>query len=130
MVNDDLNAFARVNMELGKAAAETESAALVALLLANPIVGDGVALFAAGHGNLAGCGDVISEATVSAARLALRTQTGISGERISVPPKFLVVGPALDPQDASEVCQFHLHRHRPSAALGALLRVGDDLLRR
>ena len=38
----------------------------------------------------------IGEASVSAARLAMRSQTGITGERISVTPKYLVVGPEIE----------------------------------
>ena len=83
-------------MELGRAAAETENSALAALLLANPAMSDGVALFHASHGNLAASPAAIGEASVSAARLAMRSQTGITGERISVTPKYLVVGPEIE----------------------------------
>jgi len=58
--------------------------------------GRDIPLFAAGHGNLAGTPAVISEASVSAARLAMRTQTGIGGERLGMQPRYLVVGPALE----------------------------------
>ena len=57
---------------------------------------DGVALFHASHGNLAASPAAIGEASVSAARLAMRSQTGITGERISVTPKYLVVGPEIE----------------------------------
>ena len=96
IINDDLGAFGRVTMELGRAAAETENSALAALLLANPAMSDGVALFHASHGNLAASPAAIGEASVSTARLAMRSQTGISGERISVTPKYLVVGPEIE----------------------------------
>jgi len=46
LINDDTGAFGRVTAELGKAAAAAEASALAALLLANPVMGDGVALFA------------------------------------------------------------------------------------
>lgn len=97
LLNDDTGAFGRITAELGKSTAETEAAALAALLLGNPVMGyDNVALFHASHGNLAASGAAPSEATLSAARLAMRSQTGITGERISVTPKYLVVGPALE----------------------------------
>ena len=96
LINDDLGAFGRVTMELGRAAAETENNALAALLLANGAMSDGVALFHASHGNLAASPAAIGEASVSAARLAMRSQTGITGERISVTPRYLVVGPEIE----------------------------------
>jgi phage major head subunit gpT-like protein len=76
LTNDDLGAFGRTVTELGKAAAETENAALAALLLGNPTMGDGIALFHADHGNLSGTGDFPGEGPLSAARLAMRSQTG------------------------------------------------------
>ncbi len=96
IINDDLAGFGRVTAELGRSAAETENAALAALLVSNPVMGDGAALFHANHGNLAAAGAAIGEATLSAARLAMRSQTGVTGERISVTPRHLVVGPALE----------------------------------
>jgi hypothetical protein len=96
IINEDLGAFGRVTMELGRAAAETENSALAALLLANPVMGDGENLFDTAHGNLAGSPAAIGETSISAARLAMRSQTGITGERISVTPKYLVVGPEIE----------------------------------
>jgi HK97 family phage prohead protease len=96
LINDDLGAFGRIPTELGKAAAETENAALAALLLSNPVMGDGVALFHASHGNLATTTGVPVPTTLSEARLAMRKQRGLTGELIAVTPKFLVVGPELE----------------------------------
>lgn len=99
ITNDDLNGFGRVTAELGRAAAETENAALAALFLSNsgagPVMGDGKNLFHADHGNLAATPSAILLGA-SAARRAMRAQTGVTGERISVTPKYLVVGPELE----------------------------------
>jgi phage major head subunit gpT-like protein len=107
LINDDLGAFGRVTMELGRAAAETENSALAALLLANPTMSDGVALFHSSHGNLAGSAAAIGEASVSAARLAMRSQTGITGERISVTPRYLVVGPEIETEAEKFLATIH-----------------------
>lgn len=101
LINDDLGAFGRWGEMMGTAAAETEAAQLLALLAANSGAGvtmsDGKALFHADHGNLAGTGAALSETTLSAARLAMRTQKGLDGKTpVNVVPKFLVVGPALE----------------------------------
>lgn len=100
LVNDDLGAFSDLARRMGQGAAETEARILVTLLEANsgngPTLSDTKALFHVDHGNKAGAGAVISDATLSAARLALRTQKGIDGRIIRVTPKNLVVPPALE----------------------------------
>ena len=100
LVNDDLGAFSDLARRMGQGAAETEARILVTLLEANsgngPTLSDTKALFHADHGNKAGTGAVISDATLSAARLALRTQKGIEDRTIRVTPKNLLVPPALE----------------------------------
>ena len=100
LVNDDLGAFADLARRMGQAAAETEARILVTLLEAGsgngPTMLDGKTLFHADHGNKAGTGAVISDATLSAARLALRTQKGIEDRTIRVTPRNLLVPPALE----------------------------------
>lgn len=100
LVNDDLGAFADLSRRMGQAAAETEAKTLVDLLESNsgngPTMEDGDTLFHADHGNKAASGGAIADATLSAARLAMRSQTGLSGQRISATPKFLLVPPAQE----------------------------------
>lgn len=100
LVNDDLGAFADLARRMGQAAAETEARILVTLLEAGsgngPTMSDGKTLFHADHGNKASTGAVISDATLSAARLALRTQKGIEDRTIRVTPRNLLVPPALE----------------------------------
>ncbi len=59
-------------------------------------MGDGAALFVAGHGNYYGLGgDPISIATISAADTAMMLQTGVDGSTlIMAQPKFLIVPPS------------------------------------
>lgn len=102
IVNDDLNAFGRWNMMMGQAAAETEADQLVTLLTQSngtgPVMQEtGSRLFHANHFNLAGVAGAPSIATLSAGRLAMRTQKGLNRKTpINVTPKFLVVGPDLE----------------------------------
>lgn len=93
LINDDLGAFTSLSARFGQAAAQFEAQHLVDLLLSNPVMSDGTALFHADHGNLAASGSVISASSITAARTAMRRQTGLSGEAISVTPKFLIVPP-------------------------------------
>jgi hypothetical protein len=100
LVNDDLGAFADLARRLGQAAAETEAGVLVDLLEGasgnGPTMSDGKALFHTDHSNKAASGGIIADDTLSAARLAMRSQTGLSGQRISATPKFLLVPPAQE----------------------------------
>ncbi|MCZ7641882.1 MAG: Mu-like prophage major head subunit gpT family protein [Pseudorhodoplanes sp.] len=100
LVNDDLGAFADLSRRMGQAAAETEAKTLVDLLESNsgngPTMEDGDTLFHIDHGNKAAAGGAIADATLSAARLAMRSQTGLSGQRISATPKYLLVPPAQE----------------------------------
>ncbi len=77
-----------------------EARILVTLLEAGsghgPTLSDGKRLFHADHGNKAGTGATISDATLSAARLALRAQKGIEDRTIRVTPRNLLVPPALE----------------------------------
>ena len=54
IINDNLNAFTRIPMQQGAAAAMTPEVLAVSVLLANGLMEDGTALFAAGHNNLSG----------------------------------------------------------------------------
>jgi len=100
LVNDDLGAFADLARRLGQAAAETEARLLVNLLEGpsgnGPTMSDGKALFHADHGNKAATGGAIADDTLSAARLAMRSQTGLSGQPISASPRYLLVPPAQE----------------------------------
>lgn len=100
LVNDDLGAFADLSRRLGQAASAFEAQFLVDLLVANngvgPVMSDGANLFHAAHGNVAGSGAAPSETTLSAARLAMRKQTGKGGGLISVTPRFLLAPPDME----------------------------------
>lgn len=112
IVNDDLRAFDDVPRKLGQAAAATEAQLLVDLILANsgngPSMADTNPLFHSSHKNKATGGDVGTftgtsptfDALLGAGRLALRKQVGLTGELISVTPKFLIVPP--DQETAAE----------------------------
>ncbi|MEJ5080835.1 prohead protease/major capsid protein fusion protein [Ochrobactrum sp. MYb379] len=92
LVNDDLGAFADVSRELGLSAARLEADVLAKLVNGNPLMSDGKPVFHADHKNL-GAGAALSEASLSAARLAMARQVGLAGELIDVTPVFLVVAP-------------------------------------
>ncbi|MFI0476272.1 prohead protease/major capsid protein fusion protein [Paracoccus jiaweipingae] len=95
LVNDDLGAFTAIPARLGAAARAFEAAQLAAILMANPTMADGKAVFHADHGNMKTAGASLED-DLSAARLAMRKQTGLSGDLIDVTPRFVVVPPDLE----------------------------------
>lgn len=97
MVNDDLSALSRIPRAIANKAAQKQSDLVYSILLDNPLMGDAVALFASGHGNLAAAPAAIAEVSMSAARKAMREQKDLNGEDfLNIVPKYLVVGPAYE----------------------------------
>lgn len=96
LINDDLDALSRLPMLFGRAAADLESDTVYGVITANGNMADGVALFHATHGNLAGSGGAIAVATLDAGRSAMRQQTGLEGRLINLAPRFLLVPSAKE----------------------------------
>lgn len=97
IINDDLSAFSDVLRLMGLQAAQTETMILATLLISNPIMSDGNALFSAAHGNLiaSGSGGPPTVASFDAARVKLATQKDPnSGSYLEVEP-FAWVGPTV-----------------------------------
>lgn len=103
LVNDQFGVFGDMARQMGQLAATAEANALVSLLTANngagPTMSDGKRLFHADHGNLATAAAGLTLESLTAARLAMRSQKGLDGVTpVGVKPKYLVVGPALETQ--------------------------------
>lgn len=101
LLNDQFGAFGDVMRQMGQLAASAEANALVGMLTtgagAGPAMSDGKRLFHVDHSNLAAAGAALSIETLSAARLAMRSQKGLDGKTpVGVTPTFLVVGPAQE----------------------------------
>ena len=92
LINDDLDAFTRIPAAFGASAADLESDICYAILMQNPVMADGKALFHADHGNL-GTAAVIGEASLSEAYRKFALQTGIEGRKISILPQYIIVPP-------------------------------------
>ncbi|SIT83526.1 prohead protease/major capsid protein fusion protein [Pontibaca methylaminivorans] len=133
LVNDDLGAFTTIPGRLGTAASAFEAMQLAAKIAANPLMSDGVAVFAAaGHDNqkaATSTGEGVTvldaiKADLSAARLAMRKQTGLSGMLIDVTPRFVLVPPDLETtmeQALSEVQATNTDETNPFSALSLVV---------
>jgi ATP-dependent protease ClpP protease subunit len=95
IVNDDLGFFNRVPRKMGRGAKRTIGNLVYAIINGNPVMQDGVALFATAHGNLAPTPAVPSVTSVGAARAAMARQTDEAGigTAIGVSPKFALTPP-------------------------------------
>lgn len=98
IINDDLGGFTRIARMMGQAARRTVNADVYGVLTANAAMADGTAIFHADHNNLAGSGTVISAASLSAGKLAMRTQKFASTEDavLNIVPDILLVPVALE----------------------------------
>jgi hypothetical protein len=95
LINDDKRLFSRVPTQFGFKARDLESDLVWGIVISNPVMGDGFALFSNQHGNL-GAGAGITVASVTLGRTAMAQQKSAEGGFITVRPAFLVVGPAKE----------------------------------
>lgn len=96
MINDELEAFTRLPQAFGASAARLEADKVYALLTGNPLMSDGVPLFASGHGNLL-TGAALSVTSLGGARAAMRKQKGVGGLGVlNVVPRYLIVPASLE----------------------------------
>jgi hypothetical protein len=97
IVNDDMDAFSRLPALFGRSARDLESDIVWEQITGNPQMGDGVTLFHANHGNLAGAPAAIAIASIGLGRAAMRSQKGVDKKQfINVQPRTLCVPTALE----------------------------------
>jgi hypothetical protein len=99
IINDDLNALTNIPQSHGEAAARKVGDVAYAVLTANAVMGDGVALFNATHSNIAVSGDIAPPgiSTLAAAILAMGTQKDLQGlRRLNIRPEFFIAPRALE----------------------------------
>lgn len=96
LVNDDLGALADFAGQIGVRAAADENRLAYTVLSTNAALSDGVALFHATHGNLAGTASTIDVANMALAVKGMRIQTSLDGLKLNLQPTVLVCGPAKE----------------------------------
>ncbi len=93
LINDDLSAFSKIPQKFVQDWDAKRGDLVWAMITGNVTVGS-AALFHSTHGNLAGTGAILSDATLKAAITAMKSQKDLSGTRpIRVQPKYLIVSP-------------------------------------
>ena len=94
IINDDLSAFTKVPMMMGRAAMRTVGDLVYAILTGNPTMSDNVALFHNTHKNLLTAA-ALSVARIDAAKTAMRTQKD-GKATLDIRPGFLLTPVALE----------------------------------
>ena len=89
IVNDDMEVFSGLAVDLGRAAKHTIEIDFYALLASNPVMSDTVAFFHASHSNLNATGTAPSVEAFDAIRVAMAKQMNIAGN------EYLDIRPAI-----------------------------------
>lgn len=119
LINDDMDALSRIPNAFGASAADLESDIVYGILMANPVMSDGVALFHANHGNL-GTAAQITDASLAAAMQAFATRKGPENRPISIRPRYIIVPPGPREIEARRV----LAQTTPNNAAGVNVYAG------
>ncbi len=98
VINDDLNAITSNFMGMGEAAARKVNELPYAVLVANAVMGDGVALFdVSTHVNYVTSGGAPGVATIAAMILAMGTQKDLQGlSSLNISPEYIIMPRALE----------------------------------
>jgi len=104
IINDDLSVFKDVPRVLGITTKSTQSHRVYSRLLSNPVLSDGLNVFAEGRGNyLVGAETILGRDSLARAVKTMRMMTDASGNQLSVEPKYLLVPASLE-MTAHELC--------------------------
>jgi hypothetical protein len=92
VINDDTGELLRAARSFGASATRLESDITYGVLVANPVMSDGLTLFHANHNNI-GTGAAPSVTSLGEARELLRKQTGLAGNAFLDLQPFAVIAP-------------------------------------
>lgn len=97
-INDDIDLVTKIPAKYAASARKTINKQCYEILVKNPAIYDGTALFSKAHGNLVTTGTGITQASMQAMIMALQGQTDEFGEAIIIRPAVIIVpvGMAFD----------------------------------
>lgn len=98
IINDDMNAFAKIPGKMGAAARRTIGNLVYAQLTTNPVMSDGVALFHANHSNLNTAANLgVASLNTARAKMALQKDPDSHAKAgLNIRPAFLLVPVELE----------------------------------
>lgn len=97
-INDDIEMVTKMPARYAASARKTQNKQAYQILVKNPAIYDGTALFSKAHGNLVTTGTGVTQASMQAMIMALQTQLDPFGEAIIIRPATIIVptGMAFD----------------------------------
>jgi hypothetical protein len=127
IANDRLDLLSQAGARMVRGAVERMRRVLLEPIEANGghgmTMASGQPMFDALHGNLADTGSLLSIESLSEARLALRTQTGLQGELYAIQPWALVVPADLETTAQQLVAQIDATKYQDSNPFSGALEV-------
>ena len=109
IVNDDLSAFQRIPMLMGRAAADHISDTFYNQFTSDYMMGDGLTLFHEKHNNIAEKSDSISIESLSDMRTKIRLHVGQAGRLLNLTPKILLIPASLETITQQYLSQNYLY---------------------
>lgn len=96
IINDNLSLLMDAPRAMGRAAMRTVGDMVYGLLINNPTMNDGAALFSAAHDNLATTGAAPAVATLSQGVTAMATHKNAAGAAYNIRPQYIITAMAND----------------------------------
>ena len=96
LTNDDMGALQDISAKMTRGARGWFEAFLVGIIVSNPKLADGQAVFSAAHANLSATPAVPSDAAISEGKLGMRLQTDLSGNPLNLTPRYIFLPAALE----------------------------------
>ncbi len=90
-INDDIEFLSKIPAKYAAAARKTQNKQVYQILVNNPAVYDGTALFSSAHKNLLASGTGVTAEAVQKMFMALQMQTDQFGESIVIRPTYIIV---------------------------------------
>ena len=114
LTNDDMGALQDISAKMTRGARGWFEAFLVGIIVSNPLLADGQAVFSAAHANLSATPATPADASIAEGKLGMRLQTDLSGNPLNLTPTYLFIPAALE--NTVDQLLAHLYPAQPDAA--------------
>ena len=96
LTNDDMGALQDISAKMTRGARAWFEGFLVGIIVSNPPLADGQAVFSAAHKNLSATPAAPSDASIAEGKLGMRLQTDLSGNPLNLMPRYIFLPAALE----------------------------------
>ena len=117
LTNDDMGALQDISAKMTRGARGWFEAFLVGIIVSNPLLADGQAVFSAAHKNLSATPAAPADASIAEGKLGMRLQQDLSGNPLNLMPRYIFVPAALETTVDQLLAQ--LYPQQPSEAVVA-----------